>query len=182
MAFTSFEVVIFFFSRLLSNILWSLLNLLRSNLAPAPNILNTSMFEGRETGFDFIFSDSMLDLVTVLTKGGIVLWERSFFNNSSILSSSSTSSSLSLSSSSSSLSSSSSALNLPVQHQSQKPSHGFVGVHPIDALIKDVLIEERAGLSHYDFNSYRLKWCLANDLDLIFVVRICLEFWLQRKH
>ncbi|CAG8494396.1 17261_t:CDS:10, partial [Funneliformis caledonium] len=40
---------------------------------------------------------------------------------------------------------------------------------PVDALIKDVLIEERAGENSYIKDSYSLKWTFANELDLIFV-------------
>ncbi|KAI8831379.1 SRP54-type protein [Chytridium lagenaria] len=71
----------------------------------------------------------MLDLFTVLTKGGVVLWSREFA-------------------------------------EIRAASSG----HPIDALIADVLVEERAGIDHYDKDSYRVQWTFANDLGLIFVV------------
>lgn len=68
----------------------------------------------------------MLDLFTILTKGGIVLWDRAF-----------------------------------------TPISG----NPVNALIRDVLIEERAGTSSYTKDSYAFKWTFANELDLVFVVR-----------
>ncbi len=36
--------------------------------------------------------------------------------------------------------------------------------------IQKVLLEERAGESGYDCGQYSLKWTLANDLDIVFVV------------
>ncbi|KAJ3104195.1 hypothetical protein HDU97_009450 [Phlyctochytrium planicorne] len=42
--------------------------------------------------------------------------------------------------------------------------------HPVNALIADVLVEERAGLEHYDKDFFRVQWAFANDLGLIFVV------------
>ncbi len=69
----------------------------------------------------------MLDFFTILTKGGIVLWSKSFTRITS---------------------------------------------SPVDALIRDVLIEERAGESSYTKDSYSLKWTFANELDLIFVVNV----------
>ncbi|CAG8775067.1 7423_t:CDS:2, partial [Gigaspora rosea] len=41
---------------------------------------------------------------------------------------------------------------------------------PIDALIKEVLIEERGGANNYVKDSYNIKWTFANELDLVFVV------------
>lgn len=41
---------------------------------------------------------------------------------------------------------------------------------PLESLIKNVLIEERAGTDTYIHESYALKWTFANDLDLVFVV------------
>ncbi|CAG8433365.1 1574_t:CDS:10 [Diversispora eburnea] len=67
----------------------------------------------------------MLDFFTILTKGGIVLWSKTFAR---------------------------------------------VTTYPVDDLIKEVLIEERAGATNYTKNSYNLKWTFANELDLIFVV------------
>ncbi|RHZ79020.1 hypothetical protein Glove_152g39 [Diversispora epigaea] len=67
----------------------------------------------------------MLDFFTILTKGGIVLWSKTFAR---------------------------------------------VTTYPVDDLIKEVLIEERAGETNYTKNSYNLKWTFANELDLIFVV------------
>ncbi|CAG8564579.1 1285_t:CDS:10 [Ambispora gerdemannii] len=67
----------------------------------------------------------MLDLFTILTKGGIVLWSKTFARFAS---------------------------------------------SPVDALIKDVLIEERAGANNYTKDSFNVKWTFANELDLIFVV------------
>jgi signal recognition particle receptor subunit alpha len=93
----------------------------------------------------------MLDLVSVLTKGGIVLWSKAF-TNIRLSTTSASASSASLTSSSVSAATASS--------------------HPIDALIREVLVEERAGLTHYDKDSYRVQWAFANDLDLIFVVSV----------
>ncbi|CAG8532510.1 8695_t:CDS:10 [Paraglomus occultum] len=45
-----------------------------------------------------------------------------------------------------------------------------VRTSPVDPLIKEVLIEERAGETEYVKDSYCLKWTFANELDLIFVV------------
>ncbi|KAJ3109138.1 hypothetical protein HDU96_007301 [Phlyctochytrium bullatum] len=70
----------------------------------------------------------MLDLVQVLTKGGLVLWAREFAELRRSIS------------------------------------------HPVDALITDILVEERAGIEHYDTDCYRVQWTFANDLGLIFVV------------
>ncbi|KAJ3193599.1 hypothetical protein HK101_004570, partial [Irineochytrium annulatum] len=42
--------------------------------------------------------------------------------------------------------------------------------HPVDSLIRDVLIEERSGLDYYEKDSFRIHWTFANDLGLIFVV------------
>ncbi|GBC03987.1 hypothetical protein RclHR1_05440005 [Rhizophagus clarus] len=66
----------------------------------------------------------MLDFFTILTKGGIVLWSKSFTRITS---------------------------------------------SPVNSLIGDVLIEERAGENCYIKDSYSLKWTFANELDLIFV-------------
>ncbi|PKK80295.1 hypothetical protein RhiirC2_859996 [Rhizophagus irregularis] len=66
----------------------------------------------------------MLDFFTILTKGGIVLWSKSFTRITS---------------------------------------------SPVNSLIGDVLIEERAGENSYTKDSYSLKWTFANELDLIFV-------------
>ncbi|RUP45698.1 SRP54-type protein [Jimgerdemannia flammicorona] len=66
----------------------------------------------------------MLDLFAILTKGGIVLWDRSF-----------------------------------------APISG----NPLNALVKDVLIEERAGTASYAKDSYAFKWTFANEVDLVFV-------------
>ncbi|KAI8994535.1 signal recognition particle, alpha subunit, N-terminal-domain-containing protein [Pilobolus umbonatus] len=67
----------------------------------------------------------MLDLFTVLTKGGFVLWQKTF-----------------------------------------APITGT----PVEDLIKNVLIEERAGIELYHKDNYCLKWTFANDVDLVFVV------------
>ncbi|KAI9354521.1 SRP54-type protein [Zopfochytrium polystomum] len=72
----------------------------------------------------------MLDLFSISTKGGIVLWSKAFTDISPSASS----------------------------------------VHPVDALIADVLVEERGGVDFYDKDSFRVKWTFANDLGLIFVV------------
>ena len=73
----------------------------------------------------------MLDLFSIFTRGGIVLWDRAF-----------------------------------------APISG----NPINALVKDVLIEERAGISSYTKDSYAFKWVFANELDLVFVVRTRISF------
>ncbi|CAO3638824.1 unnamed protein product [Cunninghamella blakesleeana] len=41
---------------------------------------------------------------------------------------------------------------------------------PLEALIKNVLIEERAATDTYVHESYALKWTFANNLDLVFVL------------
>jgi hypothetical protein len=43
---------------------------------------------------------------------------------------------------------------------------------PVDALIRDVLIEERAGITSYNKDSYALKWTFLNEKDLVFVVML----------
>ncbi|KAL1921944.1 uncharacterized protein VTP21DRAFT_10586 [Calcarisporiella thermophila] len=67
----------------------------------------------------------MLDLFAVLTKGGLLLWSKSF---------------------------------APIRS------------NPINSLVKDVLIEERAGTHTYIKDAYALRWTFANEHDLIFVV------------
>lgn len=67
----------------------------------------------------------MLDLFTILTKGGLVLWSKTF-----------------------------------------SPLFGS----PVDSLIKNVLIEERAGSDTFYQDNYALKWTFANEVDLVFVV------------
>ncbi|KAI8886067.1 P-loop containing nucleoside triphosphate hydrolase protein [Backusella circina FSU 941] len=67
----------------------------------------------------------MLDLFTILTKGGFVLWQKNFATLSG---------------------------------------------SPVDELIKNVLIEERAGTDSYFKDNYALKWTFANEVDLVFVV------------
>lgn len=67
----------------------------------------------------------MLDFFGILTKGGFVLWEKTF-----------------------------------------TPLHGS----PVDALIKNVLIEERAGTDIFYKDSYAMKWTFSNEMDLVFVV------------
>lgn len=67
----------------------------------------------------------MLDLFTILTKGGFVLWQKTF-----------------------------------------APINGS----PVEDLIRNVLIEERAGTDSYFKENYALKWTFANELDLVFVV------------
>lgn len=46
---------------------------------------------------------------------------------------------------------------------------GNIDNRPVDSLIQNILIEEKAGESQYIFESYTMKWTLANDLDLVFV-------------
>ncbi|KAH8554776.1 SRP54-type protein [Umbelopsis sp. PMI_123] len=67
----------------------------------------------------------MLDLCTVLTKGGYVLWQKNYTH---------------------------------------------INGAPVDALIRDVLIEERAGITSYNKDSYALKWTFLNEKDLVFVI------------
>ncbi|KAG2174967.1 hypothetical protein INT43_006029 [Umbelopsis isabellina] len=67
----------------------------------------------------------MLDLCTILTKGGYVLWEKKYTH---------------------------------------------INGSPVDALIRDVLIEERAGITSYTKDSYALKWSFLNEKDLVFVI------------
>lgn len=43
-------------------------------------------------------------------------------------------------------------------------------VNAIDALIRDVLLEERGGDNSYTIGPYSLKWTFANEYELIFVV------------
>ncbi|KAJ3055018.1 hypothetical protein HK097_000097 [Rhizophlyctis rosea] len=77
----------------------------------------------------------MLDFATVLTKGGLVLFSKSY----------------------------SSTLQPGVS----------VPNHPVDALVRDVLVEERSGKMAEDgFNkdSWKVKWTFENKLGLIFVI------------
>jgi signal recognition particle receptor subunit alpha len=67
----------------------------------------------------------MLDLFTIITKGGFVLFQKTF-----------------------------------------TPINGS----PVQDLIKNVLIEERAGTDSYSKDNYALKWTFANENDLVFVV------------
>lgn len=67
----------------------------------------------------------MLDLCTVLTKGGYVLWQKNYTH---------------------------------------------INGAPVDALIRDVLIEERAGITSYNKDSYALKWTFLNEKELVFVI------------
>ncbi|KAI9091888.1 SRP54-type protein [Phlyctochytrium arcticum] len=69
----------------------------------------------------------MLDAVTVLTKGGLVLWSKAY-------------------------------TDLPSPH------------HPIDSLIRNVLIQERAGEDVYTTDAWSVKWAFENNVGLIFVV------------
>ncbi|KAI7865166.1 signal recognition particle, alpha subunit, N-terminal-domain-containing protein [Spinellus fusiger] len=66
----------------------------------------------------------MLDHFSIFTKGGYVLWQKSY-----------------------------------------TPVSGS----PVDDLIKNVLIEERAGTVSYTKDGYALRWTFANELDLVFV-------------
>lgn len=67
----------------------------------------------------------MIDSVTIVTKGGLVLWKITDF-----------------------------------------PLAG----EPVNALIKNVLLEDRLSEKSYNYEKYTLKWTLENDLNLIFVV------------
>ncbi|TPX64010.1 hypothetical protein SpCBS45565_g06211 [Spizellomyces sp. 'palustris'] len=69
----------------------------------------------------------MLDAVTVLTKGGLVLWSKAYTDI-------------------------------------RGPQN------PIDSLIRDVLIEEKASSDGYVKDNWRVKWTFANELGLIFVI------------
>ena len=42
--------------------------------------------------------------------------------------------------------------------------------NPVDALIKNVLLQERTGQDIFTVESYNCKWTLANECDLVFVV------------
>jgi signal recognition particle receptor subunit alpha len=42
--------------------------------------------------------------------------------------------------------------------------------NPINTLIHAVLLEDRTGAKSYNTDNYSIKWALANDMDLIFVV------------
>lgn len=42
--------------------------------------------------------------------------------------------------------------------------------NPVDTLIKDVLLEERAGSNSTKDGAYELRWAIENRYDLIFVV------------
>lgn len=44
---------------------------------------------------------------------------------------------------------------------------------PVNQLIQQVLLQERGGENLFTSESYALKWELANDLDLLFVVCSC---------
>ncbi|KAI8079644.1 signal recognition particle, alpha subunit, N-terminal-domain-containing protein [Gilbertella persicaria] len=66
----------------------------------------------------------MLDLFTILTKGGFVLWQKKFAS---------------------------------------------ISGSPVEDLIRNILIEERAGTNSYIKDNYALKWTFANEHDLVFV-------------
>lgn len=67
----------------------------------------------------------MIDLVSVISMGGAVLWERR--------------------------------------------SPDMLG-SPVSALIRDVLRKDKVGLKQYTYNSYTLKWTMANDANVLVVV------------
>lgn len=46
---------------------------------------------------------------------------------------------------------------------------------PVNSLIRDVLIEGRSADTSYERDGYAMKWSFVNDLELIFVVRECVE-------
>lgn len=52
-------------------------------------------------------------------------------------------------------------------------------VSPVNSLIREALIEGRTADERYEKDGYAVKWSFVNDLELIFVVRIC--FVLQHR-
>lgn len=46
---------------------------------------------------------------------------------------------------------------------------GNIENNPVDSLVQNILIEEKAGESLYQYENYTMKWTLANELDLVFV-------------
>lgn len=50
-------------------------------------------------------------------------------------------------------------------------AYGPIQSSPINSLIQDVLIEERASTQIYYKDNYALKWTFINELDLVFIVR-----------
>ena len=45
------------------------------------------------------------------------------------------------------------------------------GEHPVTALVQNVLLEEKGGTTRaQEMDNYMLRWSLANDFDLVFVV------------
>jgi signal recognition particle receptor subunit alpha len=53
-------------------------------------------------------------------------------------------------------------------------SYDFAAIQgrPVDALVREILIEERAGEHAFETGVYTVKWTLANELSLVFVVSI----------
>lgn len=43
---------------------------------------------------------------------------------------------------------------------------------PVNSLIRDVLVEGRAGDDKYEKDGYAIKWTFINELELIFVVSV----------
>ena len=41
---------------------------------------------------------------------------------------------------------------------------------PLNALVKNVLLEQRQSQTSYNYEEFSMKWTLANELDIIFVV------------
>lgn len=69
----------------------------------------------------------MIENITILTKGGLVIWSQNFAQ---------------------------------------------LKGNPINALIKNVLLEDRFSEKSYHYNElYTLKWVLDNENELIFIVR-----------
>ncbi|KAF0690208.1 Aste57867_18399 [Aphanomyces stellatus] len=42
--------------------------------------------------------------------------------------------------------------------------------NPVDQLVKTVLLEERLGRKEFNYESYQMRWCLENKLQLVLVV------------
>lgn len=53
---------------------------------------------------------------------------------------------------------------------------------PVNNLIREALIEGRSSEEKYERDGYTVKWTLANDLELIFVVCTCFIILRIRAH
>jgi len=88
----------------------------------------------------------MIDAMYIFTKGGIVLWSKEFAKIKV---------DLGRTVDGSSITSTSNAVNN--------------NAHPLNKLIRTVLLEERSGESYYQIEPYSFKWKLKNDLEIFFV-------------